>query len=374
MAAVSENATGSAFGIISPPNCFVKPLERCPCMPDTGEVTIFDVAEAAGVSITTVSRILNNKPDVSKATRQRVMQVIEELGYTPHAHAQRLAARKSRTIALLFPLERAVSPLELDFIIGAEVAASENNFFFNFTTAAVTKSRLLSLYRSAQVDGIILMEIHMQDWRVDLLHQHGYPFVMIGRCADNTGLSFVDLDFENGVMLAFEHLVALGHREIGFLGLPLIMRQQGYGPAVRGWSSYEKACQKYGLASIYCEGNIHTQDLFETTLKLLEEQPQLTAIVSMQGAPTVGVMRALRQLGRNVPDDFSVVGLATDKLAQLVTPPLTAIDFPAYTMGYQAAKMLIGKLQEKPLENEQILPPPELIMRKSTGPVGTSSR
>src|SRR5512138_2422260 len=124
------------------------------------EVTIFEVAQAAGVSITTVSRILNNKPDVSKATRQRVQQVIEALGYTPHAHAQRLAARKSRTIALLFPLERAVSLLELDFIVGAAAAAGEENFFFNFMTAPITKSSLFGLYRSVQVDGIILMEIH----------------------------------------------------------------------------------------------------------------------------------------------------------------------------------------------------------------------
>jgi DNA-binding LacI/PurR family transcriptional regulator len=82
----------------------------------------------------------------------------------------------------------------------------------------------------------------------------------------------------------------------------------------------------------------------------------------------------LRQVGRAVPDDFSVVGVITDKLAELITPPLTAIDLPAYTMGYQAAKMLINKLQEKPMENDQILPPPELIVRKSTGPVRASSR
>lgn len=336
------------------------------------EVTIFDVAQAAGVSITTVSRILNNKPDVSKATRQRVQQVIEELGYTPHAQAQRLAARKSRTIALLFPLDRAPSLMELDFIAGAAMAAGEENFFFNFTTTPITESSLLGLYRSAQVDGIILMEIHLQDWRVDLLREYDYPFVMIGHCADNTGLSFVDLDFENGVMLAFDHLVALGHREIGFISQSQVMRQQGYGPAVRSWAGYEQARQKHGLALMGAEVNIAVPDLFDATLKLLAEQPQLTAIVVTQGASTVGVIRALRQLGRAVPDDFSVVGVITDKLAELITPPLTAIDIPAYTMGYQAAKMLIGKLQEKPMENDQILPPPELIVRKSTGPVKIS--
>lgn len=342
-------------------------------MSDTSEVTIFDVAEAAGVSITTVSRILNNKPDVSKATRQRVQQVIEALGYTPHAQAQRLATRRSRTIALLFPLERALGLLELDFIVGAAVAAGEENFFFNFMTNPITENSLLGLYRSAQVDGIILMEIHLQDWRVDLLREYDYPFVMIGHCADNTGLSFVDLNFESGVMLAFDHLVALGHREIGFLSSPQVMRQQGYGPAVRSWAGYEKARQKYGLAPMCAEVNITVPDLFEATLKLLAEQPQLTALVVTQGASTVGTIRALRQIGRAVPDDFSVVGIISDKMAELITPPLTAIGFSAYTMGYQAAKMLISQLNERPVDNNQILPPPELIVRKSTGPVRTSS-
>lgn len=338
-------------------------------MPDNGEVTIFDVAQAAGVSITTVSRILNDKPDVSKATRQRVMQVIKELGYTPHAQAQRLAARKSRTIGLLFPLDRAVGQLELDFIIGAATAAGNENFFFYFVTTPITESSLLSLYRSAQVDGIILMEIHMQDWRVDLLREYDYPFVMIGHCADNTGLSFVDVDFEENIILAFDHLVELGHREIAFLGLPQAMRRQGYGPAVRCWAGYERALQKHNLTPIYHEEQIDVQALFDATLKLLETHPQLTAIVAIQGSSTVGVIRALRQAGRAVPDDFSVVGITTEHVAELITPPLTTINFPAYTEGLQAARMLINQLNQKPAETEQILLPPELILRKSTGPV-----
>jgi DNA-binding LacI/PurR family transcriptional regulator len=259
--------------------------------------------------------------------------------------------------------------LELDFIVGAASAAGEENFFFNFMTTPITESSLVRLYRSAQVDGIILMEIHMQDWRVDLLREYNYPFVMIGHCANNEGLSLVDLDFECAVITAFEHLVVLGHREIAFLGAPLGVRQQGYGPAVRSWAGYEKVCQKYHLPLIHREANIDVQGLFDITLKLLDEQPQLTAIVATHGAPTVGILRALREAGRAVPEDFSVVGITTDRVAQLITPPLTAIDFPAYTMGYEAAKMLINKLKEKPLENEQILPPPELIVRKSTGPV-----
>jgi len=345
-------------------------------MPDLGEVTIFDVAEAAGVSITTVSRVLNNKPDVAATTRERIRQVIEEMGYTPHAQARQLAAaaRRSRTIALLYPLDRALDQLELDFIVGTAAAAGNDNFFFYFATTPITESSLLNMYRSAQVDGIILLEIHMQDWRVDLLRQNNYPFVMIGRCADTSGLSFVDVDLEEGIVHAFDHLVELGHREIAFLGLPREMAQQGYGPAVRYRAGYERARQKYNLDSIYHEVKLGIQNLFEATLKLLEERPQLTAIVATQGALTVGVLRALYQAGRVVPDDFSVVGITTQLIAELFTPPLTTINIPAYTEGLQAAKMLISQLNQKPLENAQILLPPELIVRNSTGPVNPNNK
>lgn len=335
-------------------------------MADTGEVTIFDVALAAGVSIATVSRILNDKPDVSAATRQRVQQVIEQLGYTPHAQARRLAARRSRTIALHFPLERVPSMLELDFIVGAAAASGDENIFFNFITNPITEQSLLGLYRGAQVDGIILMEIHTRDWRVELLRAHGYPFAMIGHCADNTGLSFVDLDFEQSVVAIFDYLAGLGHRDIGFLGLPLEMCRQGYGPAVRCLAGYEQARQKYGLAPIYQEASIEVKAMFEATLRLLEEWPQLTAVAAVQGSPTVGVIRALRQAGRAVPDDVSVVGITAAKIAEIITPPLTVVNFPAYTMGYQAAKILISQLSGAPAENDQVLLPPELVVRKST--------
>ena len=337
-------------------------------MPERGEVTIFDVAQDAGVSITTVSRVLNNKPDVAQKTRQRVLETIETLGYTPHLQARRLAARQTRTIALIYPLDRAFGQLELDFIVGAAAEAGNANFFFSFVTTPITKSSLLNMYRSAQVDGIILMEIHMQDWRVDLLREHQYPFVMIGRCANNEGLCYIDLDLETGVIQAFDHLIDLGHQDIAFLGLPQAMRHQGYGPAVHYWAGYEKAQEKYQLQASYREAGTNIRDLSEATLSLLEENPQLTAIVATQGALTVGVLRALNQLDRQVPQDFSVVGVTTDMVAELITPPLTVINLPAYTQGRQAARMLIKQLEQKPKTATQILLPPELIIRQSTGP------
>ncbi len=340
-------------------------------MSEQNDFTIADVAKAAGVSVSTVSRILNGKQDVAKATRERVQKVIEQLGYIPHVQAQRLRAGRTRNIAVLFPINYPgnlpYNPLALDFIIGGAAAAGEQSFFFNLITTPVTRSSLLNLYRSAQVDGVVLMQIHIYDWRVELLRQYGYPFVMIGHCSDNTGLSFIDLDFEPAVMVAFDYLVQQGHRRVGFLSLPQIVRQEGYGPAVRAWTGYEAALQQYTLDALYVQVGFAEQDIFDGTLELLQNYPDLTAIVTAHGCQPFSIVRALDQCGRDVPDDCSIIGMVEDRIAELSSPPLTSVDFPSYDMGYRAVDMLIRTLEGKMAEPEQVLIPPRLVVRQSTG-------
>lgn len=341
-------------------------------MLESNEITIADVAKMAGVSVSTVSRILNGKQDVAAATRQRVQQVIEQLGYTPHAQAQRLRAGKTRNIALLFPLKsgnRPYNPLEMEFVVGAAAAAGERQYFFNLLTSAVTQQSLTSLYRSAHVDGVILMQIYRQDWRVDFLREQGYPFVMIGHCDDNTGLSYIDLDFESSVVVAFEHLVQLGHRDIGFIALPNAMREQGYGPAARAWDGYERALTTHQIAPYYRESDFDSQQIFEATLDLLDSSPNLTAIVTTHESSALSILRTLGVRGRNVPADFSIVALMTERIAELSAPQMTHIDFPSYQMGYKAVDMLIRRLEGELPEPEQILVPPQLLIRNSTAPV-----
>jgi DNA-binding LacI/PurR family transcriptional regulator len=334
------------------------------------EFTIVDVAKAAGVSVSTVSRILNGKQDVAQATRERVQRVIEELGYTPHAQAQRLRAGKTRNMALVFPLKYPASvpfnPLDMDFIIGAAAAAGERDFFFSLLTNPVTKRSLLNLFRSAQVDGVVLMQIHTYDWRVELLRQRDYPFVMIGHTDDNHGLSFIDLDFEAAVGVAFEHLVELGHRKIGFLGHPRDLRESGYGPAARSWSGYQRAQQMYLVQTASREVDFVGQDVFRATLELLDELPGLSAIVSTHAYPALNIIQALGERGLRVPQDCSVIAMTEGRIADLTNPALTTIDFPSYNMGYRAVDMLTRILQGAMPEPEQILIPPRLVVRKST--------
>jgi len=338
---------------------------------ELSEISIADVARAAGVSISTVSRVLINKPDVAKKTRARVQRVIDEMGYVPYV--QTVQQNKTNTISLHYPLlsqtRMEVTDIELDFILGASSAAGEEAFSLNLLTRELSTGEILELYRTGQLRGMILMETTLEDWRVQLLRDSGCPFVMIGRCADNTGLSYIDLDLERAVIQAFEHLIALGHREIGFLGFPASIHKRELSSAHRLHSGYEQVVQQYNLPIYYRHVDFGVQCAYQAACDLFDEAPGLTAVVMAYSATVVGLIRALQERHRSVPEDFSIVGIAPGKIASLLHPTLSSVDFPFHQVGYQAAQMLIHQIEEGNSGVQQILVPPQLIVRETSGPV-----
>ncbi len=334
-------------------------------------VTIADVAKAAGVSVPTVSRILNNKEYVAEETRQRVEEVIRKLGYAPHTQARRLRGGASMTLALHHPID---SPHELTAVIetpylnGVAAAASEEEYFINSLVSQLSPASLLNMYRSNQIDGIILLQVCMDDWRVNLLRDNNYPFVMIGRCADLEGLTFIDLDFENAMLLAFDYLVELGHRNIGFLTYPQTWRKTGIGPAVRSLEGYEQALKEYGVRSCYREIGLNSvEEGLEGTNDLLQENPDLTAIITVSHLTAAGSIKALALHGRSVPQDCSVMAIGFGGgFANVVTPSLTTLEWSPYEISYQATILMTEKLANEQLPAQQILVPPKFVVREST--------
>jgi DNA-binding LacI/PurR family transcriptional regulator len=334
-------------------------------------LTLKDVAKQAGVSMKTVSRVVNNEKDVSDATRQHVLKVIEEVGYVPHVQAQRLASGRTRSVSLHYPLTNPSlisNQVELNFITGVAMGVAQEDYYFNLMTGPLTEADLLKLCRGAHADGLILMQIAMHDWRVKLLQDDNYPFVIIGRCAQNNGLSFIDLDFENAMLEVYAHLVDWGHRHIGFLAYPKSWRQEGLGPAVRALQGFESAINRFNLPPLYRESGLTIESAYAATNELLREDPQLTAFVVMHNTMAVGTLSALQDAGRKVPDDCSLAGIAFGNESELIIPPLTAINWSGNEIGHQAAKMLIRQLQVKDSAPEQILVPPKLEVRRSTAP------
>ncbi len=131
------------------------------------------------------------------------------------------------------------------------MSCEDAGYSLNLIVNALSDNELLSIFRSGQADGIILMEILTHDRRVQLLEEHALPFVMIGRCADNTGLSYVDIDIGKGVAEAIQYLHALGHREIGFVTLAPVRQEKEYGYATWALQGYENACRQYGLPNLW---------------------------------------------------------------------------------------------------------------------------
>jgi DNA-binding LacI/PurR family transcriptional regulator len=332
------------------------------------KATIRDVARVANVSVATISRILNDKPDVSEETRRKVLDVIDELGYVRNKQWQQITSGKSKVISLHYPYKLAASSqVSLDFITGATTACEEHNYSLHLVTQSLEENSLLDLYRTNQCDGMVLMEIRMDDWRVKLLRQHNLPFVMIGRCENNEDLNFVDFDPESSMAVGVTHLMDLGHRNIGLISIIPGPDQNHYGHKTRALAGYEKVCAQYNLPKLNYEVEIGLENVKQAVLSLLKEHPETTAIVSVFDTTAAGIFSAIKSLGLNIPEDISVVGLANEHGAELTLPALTTFYFPALSMGYDAAKIMINMLEKSPKTSKQILVEPKLVIRSSTG-------
>ncbi len=332
--------------------------------------TIRDVAREANVSVATVSRILNDKPDVSEETRQRVLEVIGELGYARSMQWKQITSGKSRVITLHYPYKLAISnQVSIHFITGVTTACEENGYSLHLVTQSLDQNSLLDFYRTNQSDGVILMEVRMDDWRVKLLRRHNLPFVMIGRCEDNTGVNFVDFDFETAVSVAVDHLSSLGHQNIAFVSVITDPQQNHYGPSVRALEGYEKVCAQYNIPRLYCESDNGFENVKLATSDLMRKHPEITAFITIFDTAVAGVFSGIESLGLSIPDDVSFVGLADAQGTELTSPSLTILDFPASHMGYDAATMIINELEKGTKANKQILVAPKLVVRSSTGVV-----
>jgi DNA-binding LacI/PurR family transcriptional regulator len=332
--------------------------------------TMADIAERAGVSLSTVSYTLSGKRAVSEETRQRILAAMDDLDYQPHALAQGLRARRSRTIALLFPasLARGLIETQLEFVTSAAQVASQQGYGLLLWTSPTEDQELRDLTRRGIIDGLILMEIKLHDARVSMLKKWNYPFVMIGRCEDNDGIAFVDLDFDHVLRTCVEHLVDLGHKHIVLVNYCAALLEAGYGPAVRFQSSFEVALKEYGLQGRAVLSESTPQAGYEITRNLIAEEPTVSAIVTVNERAIGGITQALLDSGRRIPDEISLVAVASPWRAEVATPALTTVDFPAAEQGRLAAEMLIGKLEGRDDGARQIVMQARLTERQSSGP------
>jgi DNA-binding LacI/PurR family transcriptional regulator len=333
--------------------------------------TMIDVAKRAGVAVSTVSYALNGTRPISEETRQRIFAAMEELGYRPHALARGLASKRSRIIALLFPTpERGLGFTELEFVTSAADAAREKGYHLVLWLSDLhDRDELRQLTQQGLVDGVIVMEVHLNDERVELLREIGFPFSMIGRCADTGNIACVDIDFEQTARETIDYLSALGHTHVAFLNQSQSVFDAGYGPVVRAQARFEEAVQSAGLHGVTRFCLAAPRAGYEAFNALLGECPHLTALVTMNERAVPGVMQAIAERGWRIPDNFSLVVIVSSaRVAEMTIPPLTTADAPAAELGRLGAELLIQQLETQAPDAPSVLLPCRLVVRGSSGP------
>jgi DNA-binding LacI/PurR family transcriptional regulator len=305
-------------------------------------VNIGEIAKRAGVSRATVSYALSGKRNVSEHTRARVQQVIEELNYRPNAAARALKEGRTRTVGLVIPpAARRLTYMQLDFVASVLDAATRADLDVLLSASGDMHDRSFKrLVDGRRVDGVILMEIRLDDPRVRQLQQADMPFVTIGHTARPEGTWWVDIDYENLLNRCVRYLADLGHRNIALINRSAEMLAGGYGPGLRARQGFRDAIAQCGATGVEypCGDDAPAGDACMQLI--MEQHPEVTAAATVNDAALSGVQRALHRAGLTLPADFSLIGVAAQHWAEEFHPPLTSADVPAAQMGAQAVELL----------------------------------
>ena len=307
-------------------------------------VTMAEIAARAGVALSTVSYALSGKRSVSEEMRQRVLAAVEELHYRPHG-----PARPPRAA----PPARSRSSSRRHS--GTSCRCSRRSLPARHrrraraTTRCCSRRRPLSpdaiarLVATGRADGVILMELLAHDPRVERLQGGGHPFTLIGRTADTTGISFVDLDYGDAVEKSLMHLADLGHRCVALFNFPPDQLEAGYTSGLIARTAFEAKTAELGVTGIHLPCQHPRNESFAVAAELLRSTPECTAAITT-GWQFTGLLGALREAGLHVPDDFSLVSVIASQYAEMMTPELTGVEWPAFEAGRLAAEMLIERL------------------------------
>jgi DNA-binding LacI/PurR family transcriptional regulator len=317
-----------------------------------------EVADRVHVSISTVSFVVNNTKPVAPETRRKVLQAIEELGYRRNAMARALASRRSRILCLMFPLM--VHDLS-SFVDAATTAAARLGYNLVLWPKHNLDAALevASVIEAGIADGVLLLEVQLDDERVTRLQAGGAPFALIGRTREVSGIDYVDIDFECTTRQAVQDLMRSGHRHIALVledldGTPLA----GYAPPSRVEETFRDIVDEEGLVGHVFRLADDGSDRGQLLDLLAREAPETTAVLGMNDPAVARLVTAMRHRGLGVPEDLSIIAIAaTSAIAPLLDPPLTRYVAPGGELGKRAAEALIGRLEGRTGPPTQLLVP-----------------
>jgi len=333
-------------------------------------LTLKEIGEMAGVSRSTVSRVINDHPNIRPAVRKRVKAVIRETGYQPHSAARSLASRQSRIFGIVMPsvLQSAFADPYFPLLIQAiSHACNQHDYtvaLFLFQSQAEEDKMSQRIISSGMIDGIIITADTSDSALTGKFLPHELPVVQIGRPPRDfpAEVSYVDVDNEAGAYLATSHLIQQGYRRCGQLATMHntagIDRDAGFRQALadRGIRLDESLI---AVCDFTEAGGYHAMQ------KLLPQRPR--AVFAHSDAIALGALRAIREAGLRVPEDIAVVGFDDMAIAARAEPPLTTVRQPIARTGALAVQTLLDIVKTSPLPARRMVLPVELVIRASSG-------
>jgi LacI family transcriptional regulator len=333
--------------------------------------TLEEVAQLAGVSRSTVSRVINDHPSVRPDTRERVWQAIHKSGYQPHAVARSLVTNRTQIIGMIIP--EAVTTLFTDpffplLLRGATEACNAHRYqmlLSLFDDPTGQEEMYQRILRSGYLDGVIVASTSLDDPLIPDLLRDRIPFVSVGQYP-NGRVHYVDVDNVTGGRMAVEHLIRLGHQRIATITGRLDMihgqdRLEGYRQAL-------KAHRIPVEEELIVEGDYTENSGMVAMQRVLPASPSAVFVASDMMA--IGALKALRQIGRQVPQDIALVGFDDIPIASVIEPALTTVRQPIERMGSMAVEVLLSVLEDSSGEEapaQRIVLPTELVVRASCG-------
>ena len=336
-------------------------------------VNIYMIAEKAGVSKSTVSRVLNNKNDVSEKTREKVLKVIESMNYKPNSSAKGLVTKKTKTVGLV--VSEISNPFFSMFVKGAEDKAMEKDYnimLANSNWVVEEELKCIRMLEESRVDGILMISGGGKELLNDYLNNLSskeFPIVVVDRKINNEILTKINVDNIDGAYKGTKHLIELGHKNIAFVKGDNVAASYASIDRVAG---YKKALNEAGIQNeIIVPGYFDRESAYEATLSILKEHKEVTAIFYASDLMAAGGLQAIKKLNLRIPQDISVMGFDDIDLASLVDPPLTTLKQPRHEMGYLGMEKLINILEkkDKTSNSDDIIFETELIKRESTSKV-----
>ena len=326
------------------------------------------IAKLSGVSRSTVSRVINNDPNVSVVTREKVMQVVKRVNYTPNAAARGLAAGRTHVVGLVIPMGVAAlftDPYFPILIQGVSSACNAREYSVMLWLAEPEYERRMirQIMYSGLVDGVIVSSMLLNDSLVQALSDGDLPFMLVGRHPTDTHASYVDADNIGGAREAVTHLLRLGRARVATITGP-----QNMIAGADRLAGYLAALRDRGVISdpgLIVEGDFTEAGGYRAMQQLLSRR--LDAVFAASDIMAIGALRALREAGLRVPEDVAVVGFDDLPQSARTEPPLTSVRQPIYRLGATAVDSLLDLFEYPDSSPRRIVLPTELVVRASCG-------